>query len=449
MESQYISELQSLLDEDQYLLEESSLRKQSKDFYWYSPILKEELQDKEADIILYPKNTKEIMAIFSIAVKHHIPVQFKGAATGNYGQIIPLEGGIIIDTKHLNEIIDIQPGQVRVQPGARMGKIEKILRSEGQELCIFPSTYLKATAGGFVSGGSGGIGSITWGNLWDGNVIELTIITLEENPQIRVIRGEELLQYIHSYGTTGFIAEIVFRTNKRIEWIQSIASFTSLENSLHFSKELAYAENIKKRSVSTCEWPIPSYFVPLKKVIREDEHVVFIEVNEEAAEDVITLAHKWHGEIIFDIPADKYHKGLTLSDYTWNHTTLWALKADDNMTYLQASFDLDQYMDQVEQIQAKYKDEFYQHFDWMRMDGKVVPQSIPLIRFKSKEQLNDIISFCESIGLKMFDPHTFLLEEGGWEAHVESLLNAKKRNDPKELLNPGKVRSKEIKATTL
>ncbi|MFJ7724584.1 FAD-binding oxidoreductase [Neobacillus sp. NPDC097160] len=436
----YISELQAFLKEKQIITDPVLTQKLSRDCYWYSPILDEELKDMKADAVVIPENLEEIEQIFAIAFEHKQPVLFKGSATGNYGQIVPLQGGILIDTKLLNKIIEINPGEVRVEPGVKIGMLEKTLRENGQELCIFPSTYLKATAGGFVSGGSGGIGSITWGNLWDGNVIELTILTMEEKPNKLTISGDELLNYIHSYGTTGFIAEIVFRTSEKTEWIQQIISFENLDDSLRFSEKLAYASSIQKRSVSTCEWPIPSYFKPLSKFIQEGKHVVIIEINEEASDELQRLVEEWNGEVTYTILAEKYHKGLTLSDYTWNHTTLWALNANEQMTYLQASFDLNRYIEQVALIQEQFKDEFYQHFDWMRMDGKVVPQSIPLVRFSTKERLDEMVRFCESIGIKIFNPHTYLLEAGGWEAHISSVLRTKGKNDPRALLNPGKIR---------
>ncbi|MFK9093093.1 FAD-binding oxidoreductase [Bacillus salipaludis] len=436
----YINELQSFLKEEQIITDPVLTQKLSRDCYWYSPILDEELKDMKADAVVIPENLAEIEQIFAIAFEHKQPVLFKGSATGNYGQIVPLQGGILIDTKLLNKIIEIKPGEVRVEPGVKIGMLEKTLRENGQELCIFPSTYLKATAGGFVSGGSGGIGSITWGNLWDGNVIELTILTMEEKPNKLIISGDELLNYIHSYGTTGFIAEIVFRTSEKTEWIQQIISFENLDDSLRFSEKLAYTSSIQKRSVSTCEWPIPTYFKPLSKFIQEGKHVVIIEINEEASDELQRLAEEWHGEVTYTILAENYHKGLTLSDYTWNHTTLWALNANEQMTYLQASFDLNRYIEQVALIQDQFKDEFYQHFDWMRMDGKVVPQSIPLVRFSTKERLDEMVRFCESIGIKIFNPHTYLLEAGGWEAHISSVLRTKGKNDPRALLNPGKIR---------
>jgi FAD/FMN-containing dehydrogenase len=50
---------------------------------------------------------------------------------------------------------------------------------------MMPSTFATATIGGFVAGGSGGIGSCTWGALRDfGNIIRLRVVTMEAEPRV-------------------------------------------------------------------------------------------------------------------------------------------------------------------------------------------------------------------------------------------------------------------------
>jgi len=74
---------------------------------------------------------------------------------------------------------------------------------------MFSSTWATATIGGFIAGGSGGVGSCTWGSLRDlGNIIRLRVVTMEEEPRILEFRGEELARVSHAYGTNGIITEI-------------------------------------------------------------------------------------------------------------------------------------------------------------------------------------------------------------------------------------------------
>ncbi|WP_246321015.1 hypothetical protein [Paenibacillus germinis] len=114
------------------------------------------------------------------------------------------------------------------------------------------------------------------------------------------------------------------------------------------------------------------------------------------------------------------------------------MKTDSSMTYLQAGFKLDCYMEQIQKIKDKYGDEVYLHFEWVRSGGEISPNSLPVVRFESEERLYEIIHYCESIGVKIFDPHTWVLDHGG-RGEVGSMERKKRENDPKGLLNPGKI----------
>ncbi|CAK4863358.1 unnamed protein product [Aphanomyces euteiches] len=427
-----------MLGESKLLLDTASLEKYSKDYYWYSPILQLKLKHKLADGIVLAVNEHEIKQVLAYAYSQKIPITVRGAGTGNYGQAVPLEGGIVLDVSGLDQIVELGDGYVRVQCGMKLGVLEKKLREQGQELRIYPSTFVKATIGGFISGGSGGIGSISWGTLWDDNVLEAIVYTMEENPQRLVIRGAELHNYIHNYGTTGILTEVVIRTCPSKEWVQTIISFDSFEDSLHFADALARNEAIPKRLVTPMEWPIPSFFVPLAKHVKAGAHVVFLETEEGTLPLLILFAAKYKGRITHIIEAVAYHKVLGLSDFTWNHTTLWALKSDPAITYIQAGFSPENFISQMQQIKAEYGDEVLLHFEWMSSGGRIVPGSIPLIRFTSEARLYEIIHFFESIGVSVNDPHIWTLK-GGREGKLSNMQKKKLENDPLGLLNPGKI----------
>ena len=66
-----------------------------------------------------------------------------------------------------------------------------------------------ATAGGFVAGGSAGVGSLMWGVLKDrGNVVGARLVTMEENPRVLELAGDDVIPAIHAYGTNGVITEV-------------------------------------------------------------------------------------------------------------------------------------------------------------------------------------------------------------------------------------------------
>lgn len=418
--------------------DEATVEKLSKDFYWYSPILDRKLKSKKADAIFAPASDGEVEAALAFAYRHRIPVTVRGAGTGNYGQAIPLEGGIVMDLSGLDRILEIGPGYARVQCGVKLGALEKRAREEGQELRIYPSTYAKATVGGFVCGGSGGVGSIAWGNLWDGNVLSAVAYTMEESPRRLEIEGADLIDYIHNYGTTGIVTEIVLPLAPRRDWMQTVAEFDGFEAAIRFGEALSRDGAIPKRLVTPLEWPLPSFFKPLLKALNPNKSVVFAETDGSTLPQLERLAAEYGGRIGHVIPPEMYRKTIGLSDFTWNHTTLWALKADPAYTYLQAGFAPDRYLEQLRELKTKFGDELLMHFEWVLGGGKLLPNALPVVKFTTEERLYEIIDACRSIGVEIYDPHTWLLDNGGRGA-VPGMRLRKNLNDPLGLLNPGKI----------
>src|ERR1039458_1197990 len=133
----------------------------SRDFYWYSPVLRPLLAGKNGDVAVQSVSVDEVLAVLRFAGEHRVPVTVRGAGTGNYGQCVPLEGGIVLDLSLMDKLEEITPDGVAVcQPGLRLGVLETEARKKGWEPPMYPSTLVKASVGGFLAGGSGGIGSV-------------------------------------------------------------------------------------------------------------------------------------------------------------------------------------------------------------------------------------------------------------------------------------------------
>ena len=124
----------------------------SRDFYWYSPVLKRQLEGVSADAVATPKSEDELHYILGACWRNGVPVTVRGAGTGNYGQAMPLAGGIVLDLSAMNRVKHVGPGVVVAEPGAILSEIDKVARESGQELRLSPSTYHTASIGGFVAG---------------------------------------------------------------------------------------------------------------------------------------------------------------------------------------------------------------------------------------------------------------------------------------------------------
>ena len=99
-------------------------------------------------------------------------------------------------------------------------------------------------------------------------------------------------------------------------------------------------------------------------------------------------------------------------EFTWNHTTLQALKVDRTITYLQVRFPARDYLATVAEVIAAYGDEMPMHLEFIRVDGAVACAALPLVRYRDEARLRAIIADLEARGCTVFDPHTYVLEDG-------------------------------------
>lgn len=443
--------LQLVADPKRVLTAPAVLDRLSHDFYWYSPILREQLASKMADVAVQPISVEELKAVVLYARRHQVSVTVRGAGTGNYGQCVPLKGGILLDLSLMDRLETITDDGVAVcQPGLRLGVLETAARKQGWELRMYPSTLVKASVGGFLSGGSGGIGSVTHGQLRDfDNVRAFEVLTMEEEPRVVLHEGAAVHEILHAWGTNGILARIWFPLAPAVEWLQWTAAFECYDDAFNFAESIAVDPAWSKRLVTVFEWPIPSFFKPIESIVRKQKTLVLVMVAAAQLEKLNTAADTAGGEITFSGRYDGPRTQPLLSDYTWNHTTLWAIKADAGYTYLQCGFSPENCRQQFRLLRDRYGDEILFHIEFMKNgDGAVIPGAIPVVRFTTTERLNDMIAYCRSIGVSVANPHVNYLEDAGRFRADNIQLIAKQRYDPLGLLNPGKMISfrKEVTA---
>jgi FAD/FMN-containing dehydrogenase len=423
----------------------------SHDFYWYSPILRLQLAAKRGDVAVQPMSADEVLGVMRLAGQHAIPVTVRGAGTGNYGQCVPLQGGIVLDLSLMDKLEGITADGVAVcQPGLRLGALETEARKKGWELRMYPSTLVKASVGGFLAGGSGGIGSVAHGALRDFDTVRgFEVVTMEEEPRVVLHEGAAVHEILHAWGTNGVLTRIWFALAPAVDWVQFTAAFDTYEEAFSFGESIAVDPWWNKRLVTVFEWPIPSFFTPVKQVVREGKALVLAMIAREHAEHLRKAAETSEGEVTFVGPYDGPRTQPLLSDYTWNHTTLWAMKADAAYTYLQCGFSATECREQFRRLRERYGGEILFHIEFMKNgDGIVIPGAIPVVRFTTEKRLNEMIEFCRSIGVFVANPHVNYLEDGGRFRADNIQLRAKEKYDPRGLMNPGKMISFHKEALT-
>ncbi len=415
----------------------------SRDYFWYSPILTEDIGHYLGDLVVIPKDQDEVRRVASAAAKLRIPITVRGGGTGNYGQCVPLEGGIILDMTKIDRIISIEPRKVRVEGGARISRLDDAARETGQELLMYPSTRRIATIGGFFSGGSGGIGSLRHGMLRDdGNVYSVKVMTVEPEPKIIELTGRDIHKVQHAYGTNGIILELEIGLTKATEWVHTAALFDSYEATLKFCLK-ALEENLDCYLLTTVDRRFARFYTKFGDLFPSDKDAVFAMIAPEEVTRFESLATEFGGRVSFSKTLEELHKAGLQPAYEcgWNHTTLQALKAEPGWTYLQVAyprpFDIDVVTRQIE----RYGETQYMHHEMARLEGEVQIFALPLVRFEDREAMYRLIEELEQVdGCDIYDPHAYTIEDGGMKEIDSVQIEFKKQADPYGLLNPGKTR---------
>ena len=430
-----LADLKPVLDADE-------VDRLSKDFAWFSPILVPQLKDKRADAVYSPTTVDEIRRIVQACVRHRVPISVRGGGTGNYGQLTPLRGGVIISLLKFNNVCWIRPGVARAQAGIRLGTLNREAVRQGWELRMLPSTYRIASLGGFYSGGTGGIGSINYGVFAArGNVLGIQMMTIEDEPRIIELRGERAQLLQHCWGTAGIVLELEVGLAPAQAWDDAIAVFADLDDALGCANELAHSNGIVRRLVSLHVDPIPQYLVPIVEYLPRGRHALLTNIAAYSIEAFDALVAKWNGELSYHRPAAELAKtAQTLIEYTWNHTTLNALKVDPTLTFTQLRFTAGKHLDQVRALYDALHPELMLHLEFIRdVEGLTTCSALPLIRYTSEARLHEIHDIVRSHGVAVANPHTNAVGLGNKKALTPEFRQAKREFDPHDLMNPGKL----------
>ncbi|KAB0570967.1 FAD-binding oxidoreductase [Brucella pituitosa] len=415
----------------------------SRDYFWYSPILTEDIGHYLGDLVVIPKDQDEVRRVAAAAAKLRIPITVRGGGTGNYGQCVPLEGGVILDMTKIDRIIAIEPGKVRVEGGARISRLDDAVRETGQELLMYPSTRRIATIGGFFSGGSGGIGSLRHGMLRDdGNVFSVKVLTVEPEPKIIELTGRDIHKVQHAYGTNGIILELEIGLTKATEWVHTAALFDTYEATLNFCLK-ALEDNLDCYLLTTVDRRFARFYTKFGELFPSEKDAVFAMIAPEEVARFETLATEFGGKVSFSMTLDELHKAGLQPAYEcgWNHTTLQALKAEPGWTYLQVAYPRPFDVALVNRQIERYGETQYMHHEMARLEGEVQIFALPLVRFEGRDEMYRLIEELEQVdGCDIYDPHAYTIEDGGMKEIDSVQIEFKKQADPYGLLNPGKTR---------
>lgn len=413
------------------------------DYHWYSPVLAAQLAGRRPDLVVRPRSVAEVVQVAAACACHGAPLTVRGGGTGNYGQCVPLHGGVSLDITALNQVLALEDGWASVQAGILIHDLNLAARATGQQLRMWPSTERIATLGGFIAGGHSGIGSIRHGILADpGNVRRLRIVTVEAEPRVLDLQGADIQKAHHAYGSNGVIVEVEVALTGFVEWQHTIALFDHYDEVLRFGLAAGADLALDLFQLSAVERRITPYYAGLRDRL-EDRDALFAQVHPATLAAYRERVHAAGGRVVVaGTEAELLADGLpSCTECAYNHTTLEALKSDRGVTYLQVAYPAPLDPALVARQMQRFGDEVLFHHEFSRAGGALVAFALPLVQYFDEAQLRELIVAFEADGCTIFDPHTYVLEDGGMKQVDEVQLAFKLEADPHGLMNPGKVRA--------
>ena len=307
----------------------------SRDAYDYSPVLSPKLEGARAQLVSRPKSVAAVEQLAAACARHGIPLTVRGSGTGNYGQCVPLDGGVVMLTTGLQRIRSLDPstGVVTVEPGCLMSHLDQELRRHGRQLRLLPSTWRSATVGGFVAGGSGGIGSIRWGFLRDpGHLLGLEVVPITTDAHCRQLDEIEAEALNHSYGTNGIITALTLSTAPAVNWHQVCIDCRDWANAVALL--LACGRSAVSLQLATALEASVLERLPGWSGPAMGQHRLLLLVAPDGIASLKRLAAD-AGADLHDLGAEDLNGGNGLRELSWNHTTLHMRASEPGWTYLQ------------------------------------------------------------------------------------------------------------------
>ncbi|MDR1728519.1 MAG: FAD-binding oxidoreductase [Acidobacteriota bacterium] len=170
-------------------------------------------------VVVRPQDTAQVQEIMRYANSDKVPVIARGSGSGMCGQVVPVQGGIVLDMKDMNRILEINPadGYCRVEPGVIDDDLNRALKPYGVFYPPTPASSVVATIGGEIANNASGGRSVKYGAARDAVLAVKVVMAdgrlLSLGSSTRVAASgyplEKLL--IGSEGTLAIIVEATLR----------------------------------------------------------------------------------------------------------------------------------------------------------------------------------------------------------------------------------------------
>jgi D-lactate dehydrogenase (cytochrome) len=272
------------------------------------------------DVVCYPHSTEEVSAIMKISAKYGVPVIPFGGGTSMEAQVNAVYGGITLDMREMNKILNIsvEDLQATVEAGVTRLQLNKALENSGFTFFIDPGA--DATLGGMSSTRASGTTAVRYGTMRE-NVMALTVVLADG----RVIKtgsrarksaaGYDLTKlFVGAEGTLGVMTEVTVRLHPLPEVIGGAScTFATVRDAIETAMEViqlgiavARIEFMDEIQVGACNRYSKTNY-PVAPILFLEFHGDTERSVNDQAETVKKLAEEHHGRefVWFTTPEER------------------------------------------------------------------------------------------------------------------------------------------------
>jgi glycolate oxidase len=190
------------------------------------------------EAVVFPSSTAEMVAILKIANRHLFPVTARGGGVGYTGGAVPVDGGIVIGTDRMKQIIEVNADDLYVtcQPGLTTYEVQQAVAEKGLMFAPDPASYKNSFIGGNIAENAGGMRTPKYG-VTKHHVLGLEVVTATGEvirtggKTVKNVVGFDLTGLMcGSEGMLGIITEATLKLLPMPEATSTVrANFTSME----------------------------------------------------------------------------------------------------------------------------------------------------------------------------------------------------------------------------
>ena len=463
------SELADIVGDKFILTDEADRIIYGVDHYWVSEAWFDRKQELPlADWIVRPGSVEQVAAIMQVANRYRIPVIPWGLGSGSQGGSLPVFGGLILDTKRLDRIVEINRTAytVTAQAGINGQLLEDACNACGMTLPHYPASQRVSTLGGWLAPRGSGVLSTKYGKIED-LVLALQVV-LPTGEIIRTLptpshaSGPDLRHlFVGAEGTTGVITEATMQ----LEPMPQVRRFRSyLFRDLRTGIEAG--RRIMVGRLHPCVIRLYDEYSTtkeLRRVLGVERAGVYMVIGFDGEADAVELEERKAGEICAALEGEDL--GAEAGQHWWEHRyDFYFPPRSKSQPKLFGTTDVQATFDKIESIyharkkvveenyrewEARYFCHFSHWYPWgtMMYDQFLIekPPTDPhqAVRLHNRIwwevvrtglKLGGVLNEHHGVGMKM----GYLMPEQ-YGAAWPMLQAIKRTLDPRGIMNPGKL----------